>query len=304
MSKLPAVTNRLLDVSAEILGEPDPKDLSFLHVVLAQCGLPYRNPVGLPFYGRKNGRAQLAITPGVLRNPKTGDMEMQGIPYGAKARLLVIHLCTQAVLLQSAIIPVQDSMSAFMKHGLGLAVTGGTQGSIGRFKDQLNRLAASRIQLFLTYETPAGRGESMMNPAPMIASQELWFPKNPEQRVLWPSTVTLSNEFFQALQRHSLPLDPRAVQALQHSAMALDCYTWAAHRLPRVKSANGETISWAALKNQFGQDFNREQDFRRKFNETLRHVLAVYPTARIESDASGFNIRKSPPPILPKALRG
>ena len=41
---------------------------------------------------------------------------------------------------EDPVIPVGDSMSAFMKD-LGLKVTGGKQGTVGRFKDQLNRLA-------------------------------------------------------------------------------------------------------------------------------------------------------------------
>ncbi|WP_433975666.1 replication protein RepA [Tunturiibacter lichenicola] len=71
---------------------------------------------------------------------------MQGIPYGAKPRLLMIHLCTAAKLQKSPEIEIAHSMSAFMLD-LGLAVTGGKTGSIGRFKEQLNRLAATRMQL-------------------------------------------------------------------------------------------------------------------------------------------------------------
>jgi hypothetical protein len=37
-------TQRLIDAAVEIMGEPNPDELAFLHVVLAQCGLPYREP--------------------------------------------------------------------------------------------------------------------------------------------------------------------------------------------------------------------------------------------------------------------
>ena len=39
--KASATAVRLLDAAASIYGD-DPDDLRFLHVVLAQCGLPYR----------------------------------------------------------------------------------------------------------------------------------------------------------------------------------------------------------------------------------------------------------------------
>ena len=71
---------------------------------------------------------------------------MQGIPYGAKSRLLMIHLCTAAKLQRSPEVETSHSMSAYMQD-LGMAVTGGKTGSIGRFKEQLNRLAAPRMQL-------------------------------------------------------------------------------------------------------------------------------------------------------------
>jgi hypothetical protein len=36
-------------------------------------------------------RMTLAINAGRLINPSTGEMEMQGLPYGPKARLLLLH---------------------------------------------------------------------------------------------------------------------------------------------------------------------------------------------------------------------
>jgi hypothetical protein len=141
--------NRLLDAVADIYGG-DPTDLKYLHVVLAQCGLPYREPEsGLSFYEKRNGRTSLILTPGVLLHPQTRKPTMQGIPYGAKPRLLMIHLCTEAKLRKSPEVEIAHSMSAFMQD-LGMAVTGGKTGSIGRFKEQLNRLAATRMQLLVS----------------------------------------------------------------------------------------------------------------------------------------------------------
>jgi hypothetical protein len=97
------------DAAEEIWGS---KDIKYLHTVLAQCGLPYRQPTrDLRDYIKPNGNVTLIVTAGHLIDPKTRKPVLQGLPYGAKPRLLLIHLCTQAVLTKSPVIDVGDSMS-------------------------------------------------------------------------------------------------------------------------------------------------------------------------------------------------
>ncbi len=38
---IPAMTARVVDTAVEILGDPDPSEMAFLHSVLAQTFLPY-----------------------------------------------------------------------------------------------------------------------------------------------------------------------------------------------------------------------------------------------------------------------
>jgi hypothetical protein len=290
------IQERIADAAVEIVGEQDPADLAFLHTVLAQCSLPYREP-GTPHYIRENGRASLVVSAGHLFDPKRKKAVLQGIPYGAKPRLLMIHLCTEAVRTQRPRIQIADSMSSFMRE-LGLKVTGGTKGTIAMFKEQLNRLAASRLQLMMAYDDRA----VVMNPAPLIKQFDVWFPEDPRQRVLWPSEVTLSAEFFETLRSHALPLDPRGVRALQHSARALDVYTWLTARLPRVRSRKGDVVSWYALQSQFGPDIADHRNFLRKMHTALRQTLAVYPQARVEQTEGGLLLKRSEPPIARRGL--
>lgn len=296
--KVSRTTARLVDISAEIMGEPEPDELRFLHTILAQCSLPYREPPdGGRDYIRRNGKAALIVSAGFLMDRKTLEPVRQGIPYGAKPRLLMIHLCTEAVRRQQAKIPIADSMSAFMRD-LGLSVTGGKQGSIGRFKEQLNRLAASRMQLILPKDDHA----TLLNPAPMISQFDVWFPEDPRQKVLWPSEVTLSGDFFESLKDRALPLDRRAIRGLQHNARALDIYTWAAHRLPRVRAGGrGDFVSWQALQGQFGGETKPTLEglkaFKREFLVALRAALAAYPKAKVEQVDGGLRLHRSAPPI-------
>jgi hypothetical protein len=291
------VSRRLVDTSAAIMG--DAVDPAFMHVIMSQVGLPYREPKGRD-YIRETRRASLVLTAGWLRDPRSGKMVLQGLPYGAKPRLLMLHLCTQAVQLKSPVIPIEESMTAFMRV-LGSTATGGRNGTIAQFKEQVNRLTASRMQFGMDYEN--GR-TVQLNPAPMVNRAELWFPKDERQRVLWPSEVRLSDEFFNGLQDNALPIDPRAFRALAHSARALDIYTWLAHRLHRVKEPNGASISWVALQDQFGPDVKDLKNFRRKFLTALNQVLE-YPTAKIEPDFGGIRLFRSPSPIVKRpSVRG
>src|SRR3954449_8662064 len=148
-----------------------------------------------------------------------------------------IHLSTEAVRTSSPTIDVGGSLTAFARS-LGIDTNGP---SIRAFKDQLARLAASTVRLGVV----SGGRATQIN-TQIVSGIDLWLPKNADQRVLWPSTVTLSADYFASLQRHAVPLDPRAVAALAHSALDLDIYAWLAQRLHRVPKRKPQTITWQA----------------------------------------------------------
>jgi hypothetical protein len=133
-------------------------------------------------------------------------------------------------------------MTAFAKS-LGLD-TNGQQ--LRALKEQLARLAATMRMGVME----AGRAVQVNTQ--FVSAFDLWFPKQADQRVLWPSTVRLSEEYFQSLGRHAVPLDHRAVAALASSAMALDMYVWLAQRLHRVPLGKPQFVAWTTLHEQFG----------------------------------------------------
>ena len=138
--------------------------------------------------------------------------------------------------------------------------------------------------------------------AALVKGLDLWAPRDPRQRVLWPSTVRLSDDYFASIQSHAVPLARPAIRALAHSALALDAYCWLAQRLHRVPIGKPQPVSWSALRDQFGQGFARERDFRRQFRETLRVVLTVYPDARVEDADEGLLLHRSRPPVAPRIV--
>jgi len=102
------------DLMAEQRAEES--DRHHIHSVLALCGLPYREPGnGMREHVREYGKNSLAVQAGYLKDSVTGKMTPQGLPYGPKARLLLLHICTMAIRQKRPEIEIADSMSAFIR---------------------------------------------------------------------------------------------------------------------------------------------------------------------------------------------
>jgi len=286
---LTRVQNRLL--------EPCPEhelEICFQHSVLCQTGLPYRDPgEEVRLWERQQGFAALEIEAGRVIDPASGKYVNVGLPWGPKPRLILAHLNAEALRLDSPEIAIDDSLSAFVKRIRGF--DGGRE--IRMFKDQLTRLSNALIRLAML------RGERVTQiNTHVVTGFELWFPKDQRQRVLWPSIVHLSQEYFESLKRHAVPLNEADLAALAHTAMGLDVYAWLAQRLHRIDSRKPAFIAWTALKEQFGPDYRQMRDFKRFFRRTLAQVQRRYQTARIELDDKGMTARNSPPPVAKRFI--
>jgi hypothetical protein len=130
----------------------------------------------------------------------------------------------------------------------------------------------------------------------------LWTPQDSGNRVLWPTQVQFSPEYFDSLTRHAVPLNETAVARLSHNAMALDAYAWLAQRLHRIEAGKNVLISWTALSQQFGNGYAQVRGFRRVFKRTLAQVKVVYPDAIVEVTPDGMRLRHSRPPVARRLL--
>lgn len=112
--------------------------------------------------------------------------------------------------------------------------------------------------------------------------------------------VKLSENFFQQLKRHPVPIEEAAIRHLNGHSQALDIYCWLAYRLHVLKKPT--PVTWAALKLQFGPGVARMDHFRTGFLDNLGLALAVYPAAKVDVDRTGATLFPSPPPVKPKTL--
>jgi Plasmid encoded RepA protein len=288
--QLSLIHRRLVSSSADIMGAP-PEEITYQHTVLCQTCLPYRNlGDSVREWEREQGRIALKIHAGEVRNPDTQEWVKLGLPFGPKPRLVLMHLNAQAIKTQSPVIEVEDSLTAFAKNILGYAPNGH---KIRTVKDQLSRLSAATIRL----ATDNAQGRAFQINTQIVSAFDLWFSKDERQRVLWPSTVRLSEEYFQSLAKHAVPLDERAITALSHSAMALDMYSWLAQRLHRIAFGKSQFVPWKSLKDQFGWGYTRMNHFRAVFLKALWQVHSQYRGAKIGIDEKGLTLHHSPPPI-------
>jgi hypothetical protein len=282
------VHRRLIE-PVELAEDDDEPRLSFQHTVFCQTSLPYRNPGDeTRLWQREQGAVSLLVEAGRARHPKNRQWVELGLPWGTKPRLILAHLNAEAIRRQSPVIEVEASLSAFVKRIRGF--DGGRE--IRAFKDQLSRLSVAIVRLAMTRGDRAFQVNSQV-----VTAFELWPELDARQRVLWPSTIRLSQDYFTSLQEHAVPLNEADLAALAHSAMALDLYAWLAQRLHRVTPLKPAFITWAALKQQFGPDYGQMFNFKRVFRVALRQVRARYQRAILDLDERGITLHHSLPPV-------
>jgi hypothetical protein len=221
------------------------------------------------------------------------------LPYGVTPRLVMVHVSTEAIRMRCRTVEIGDSMREFLR-ALGMSTSGGERGGYITLKRQMEALAACRLTLGMKEE-----GRVVTIDSKPIKRFEAWIQPSggdragtyEAQHALWPGIMELSQEFYETLTTHAVPLDYRALAALQHSALALDIYTWLAHRLCRVTRAQGVKLSWSNLRDQFGQEYGDPKDFKREFRRSLHQVSTVYPEARFGEEIGGIVLYPSHPPL-------
>ena len=227
---------RRIDVTHELMSElPAGEDLSFLHSGLCQTCLPHSRPgEDHAVWQRKSGRFSLTVQPGVRSRRRR---PIVGVPYGPKARLILIHLQTEG--MRSRTVNLGASFSAFMRS-LGLAVTGGKRGTIGAVREQSLRIS----QCSLPCSGPQTHLPVIRLSSPtrsIVDRLELWN----ADRQGWSETVELSERFHAHLREHAVPLDRRGIAHLSSNSLGLDLYALFAYRLPRLE--RDVHLRWVSL---------------------------------------------------------
>lgn len=289
VTTLGRIGTRLVTAGSQIASEP-PDRADFLHTVMCQVGLP-RRATELRTFERQSGNVSILLEAGKLYDGR--EWVEQPLPYGTTPRLVLVHVSSEAIRTKSRTVEIGDSMREFLTQ-LGMPTSGGERGGYTALRKQMQALAACRLTLGMS-----AAGRVVTKDAKPFSRFEAWLQQDGMQHTLWPGMLELTPDFYETLKSHAVPLDYRALAALKHSALALDVYTWLAHRLCRVKDPRGTMLSWENIRSQFGQEYGNPKDFKREFRDILRQVRVVYPDAKIEETPGGIILRESKPPLPP-----
>jgi len=275
----------------------DAHSLGYTARILTIATLPHRAQLG-DHYERRNGGYRLVIQalPGA------------GLPFGSYPRLLLSWLSTEVVRTRRRELELGRSMAQFLDR-LGLQRSGGrgraaskpdesarSAGTIWRLRRQIVSLFGARFVLHRV--THAGEGVEIL---PIGDQVQLWASEGGSSG--FPSTVCVSETFYEHVLRGPVPIDLRALRALKRSPLALDLYTWLTHRAFVQQNGGRATtvVPWSSLQGQFGADYPLDcrgrADFKKGFHLAYRRVQAVYPEVRLEDRGDSLAVLPSAPHV-------
>jgi len=282
-----SIEGRLIDARQALTASRWAKvPILYNHSLLAQLGMPLRNPKEATTWSRNCGSMSLQIESGSIFSG--GEFKRVGIPYGTRARLVMLALCSAAVKSNSPIVELPSTFTRFVRE-LGIDTNGR---NLRELREQIRRMSVVQMRLAFNHGTFIDQYTG-----PVFEKLSIDLPPVEDQIPMWPSTVEFSSSFYESLRHHAVPLRREAIMALSHSARAIDILSWLASRLYKIKANRPVRLKWASVRYQFG---NRHQDgkgFKRSFRKALSQVLTVYPEAKVELIYGGLLLRQSPPPV-------
>jgi hypothetical protein len=279
---------RSVEAAATYMSD-DNTSIGFLHSGWCQAALPHRRLPDSQGWQIVSDFVTLVVEPGM--RPGAQLAEHVGVPYGSRARLIMLYLQSEALRTQSRQIQLGRSMRDWLQK-MGVPVGGKSMLAI---RDQAERISRCRLSLNIRAAGDRRTGLVQQN----IVDEAIFLdPGDTAQGSLFIETANLSEKFYIELQRHPVPLEEAAIRAISNNSMALDLYAWLAYRLHVLKGPT--PISWTALKGQFGTGFDAMRNFRPTFLDNLRLALAVYRDAKVEVTERGVDLHPSRPPVAPR----
>ena len=270
--------------------EADP-DRGFMARTMALCSLPRTNPGNRKEYVRRNGPYTLVMSAGGLNK----------LPFGNLPRLLLAWVCTEAVRTQSRVLVLGKSLSDFMRS-LGVYNSSAGRGGVQtRLRNQMDRLFHTTVQLIYEDE----RGKATVSSLIAHRTEFWWNKRKPDEPMLWESKIELSEDFFNEIIQHPVPINMNTLTALKRSSLGLDLYLWLVYRTFPLRAP--QQITWRQVYRQFGVDPNRASDkrtvdaFRTKALRELKKIKIAWPELNYATAPGVLILLPSTPTIAPVA---
>ena len=256
----------------------------FLYSGWCQTALPHRRLPDDEVWTVKTDFVKLMVEPGSVH----GDDDITrrvGVPYGSRARLILLFLQSEAVRTRSREIELGRSLRVWLGK-LGVPIGGQSMNDV---REQALRISRCRMSFQIAGPSSTGFINQNLVDTAMFSHER-------EGPLL--STVTLADNFYKALTKHPVPLQESAIRAISNNSQALDVYCWLAYRLHVLEKPC--PITWKAMHSQFGSGYKQLRQFRGRFVESLNIATAVYPEAQVSVSAEGVTLLPSKPPVPPR----
>jgi hypothetical protein len=283
----------LVDIAAEVMADEAGR-IGISYSGFCLTGLPHRRLADDATWEKRGHRVTLIIDPG--RISRGGEKPTYlGVPYGARARMILLYLQTEAIRTGSRQVELGHSMRDWLSR-MGLSWGGETGRAL---REQAARIAACNLKF--TWE---GDGADGWVKGGFVRSG-LRFHGCPlqdeRQGSLWEDQVVLDEVFYEALRKHPVPLREAALRELANKSVSLDVYIWLAYRLHHLEKP--KPVRWAALREQFGSSLSGDlRNFKRDFRKSLAAAVSAYPEARVEVEDEGLVLHPSRPPVAPRLV--
>lgn len=273
----------LIDIAAEVLSD-EAQRIGISYTGFCLTALPHKRLADEQPWEKKGHKVTLLVEPGRLK--VAGKTKLYGVPYGARARMILLYLQTQAIRTKSREVALGRSMRDWMER-MGLANGGETARAL---REQAARISACSLKFFWE----EGEADGFERGA-IVRSGLRFHVEDSSQGCLWEDRVVLDETFYTALRDHPVPLLEAAIRQLRDRSMSLDIYVWLAWRLHRL--AKPTNITWAGIHAQFGAGFKATRQFKPRFAEALKAALAAYPEARADLSEKGVTLNPARPPV-------
>jgi hypothetical protein len=236
-----------------------------------------------------------------------------GIPFGSKARLILIHCLTAAIGSGSPIVSLGESSNRWIRQINGDAIGGRTY---QQFSHQCLRLSTCAVRV--TKGKPEReQGESLdertwLMPTdvrfheaiikdPQILAPDPWYAGRRRMR---SPAGTLNRSFYDNYGHSPIPIRRSVLGRIANNCTAIDLYIWLSGSLPTLHEST--LIPWSTLTEMFGGGYGSQRHLRMALAQTLRRIEPLCPMVGIEQLQEGWRLapRESWSNDCPQSIAG
>lgn len=247
------------------------------HWLFTKLFFPRSKPRSGSVWTHVNGTACLEFSPEADDALVECRDEYLGVPYGPKARLLLLHVLALAVLRDSSRVKIPVGMKNFRKF-LGFPHNDGITNRM--IRAQLARLCSGRM--YLSFPDPRKRARWDVEfsgrifedrPSDLFGSDGRGFPQE----------LVVTKEFFALVKEGWFAFQRKHLVALRGNSLAIDLYLWLVYRLVQLEGRGmNRFLRWKLVHEDFKGGYADSGDFARRFREALTLIVETDEEKRLE----------------------